>query len=456
MFSVGFDIEIIKRWGRWFPPNLHTYIWRDEHILSHIGRGMVKSNAFSGRVGGERGISQTTPNEFTRHQRLVEISKTMSGALRHRELPTMDKQGWATLKVVCDLPRLRELRATLGDVRLIINGEGGNRKRRFELSPDGRCIRCAQGHSAKSGGRPDALPETKKLKYLIHGTSIEAAKRIATDGLSKCSRLHIHFYECDQRGIALGGNVLRHDSAVGIAVLAHHCIEDGIVFRRSPNDVILTEGINGILGPQYIRFACEISRDPYAHRRWIWGKSDPVWKLPGLDQPKGDVSREYEAHTTHSAAPSVITKTHCPDTVEEDEEERNPTMNQGVSDADDELTLGELSARMEDAQRDTKLHRVELEAVGGLNPFSESGRDTGTVGTRSAGRTSHGGPFLMLTPTSGVCARLKGRDTRPILLPLTLLIRLRRRVVKKSNKRRMMSRMRSMLMLLQHYWIMIR
>ena len=38
MFSVGFDIEIIKRRGRWLSPIFHTYIWRDEHMSSHIGR----------------------------------------------------------------------------------------------------------------------------------------------------------------------------------------------------------------------------------------------------------------------------------------------------------------------------------------------------------------------------------------------------------------------------------
>ena len=53
----------------------------------------------------------------------------MSGALRHRRLPTMGDAGWATIRVVCDLPKLKELHTTMGDIRLIVNGEGGNQKK---------------------------------------------------------------------------------------------------------------------------------------------------------------------------------------------------------------------------------------------------------------------------------------------------------------------------------------
>ena len=34
-------------------------------------------------------------------KRLIEISKTMPDALRRRQLPTMGREGWDTIKVVC-------------------------------------------------------------------------------------------------------------------------------------------------------------------------------------------------------------------------------------------------------------------------------------------------------------------------------------------------------------------
>ena len=38
MFSVGFEMEIIKRWGRWISATFHQYLWRDEYIMSNISR----------------------------------------------------------------------------------------------------------------------------------------------------------------------------------------------------------------------------------------------------------------------------------------------------------------------------------------------------------------------------------------------------------------------------------
>ena len=36
----------------------------------------------------------------------------------------MDQEGWAAIRVVCDLPRLRELHTTMGDIRIIANSQG--------------------------------------------------------------------------------------------------------------------------------------------------------------------------------------------------------------------------------------------------------------------------------------------------------------------------------------------
>ena len=126
-----------------------------------------------------------------------------------------------------------------------------NHKGRFEHSRDIRSgtqqwiIRCAQGHSAGSGARPECLPIAGDSEYLANGTSLEAARIIAQDGLSRRNRLHIHFYECDRNGHVLGGETVRAGSEVVILATAQQCVEDGIVFYKSANNVILSEGFRG-------------------------------------------------------------------------------------------------------------------------------------------------------------------------------------------------------------------
>ena len=62
---------------------------------------------------------------MVRHRRMLGISKATSQALRRRKLEGMDDQGWAAIETVRDLPRLFELRTTMGDSMLILNWAGG-------------------------------------------------------------------------------------------------------------------------------------------------------------------------------------------------------------------------------------------------------------------------------------------------------------------------------------------
>ena len=197
MVAVGFELEVIKRWGRWISTTFRNYLWRDEHVLSHIGRRMVESDPVSGhrarRASGRVGGKRSRPTEYEFHRRPVGISETRSGAVRNRRMGEMGAEGWEPVNNVCKLSRMRGLNTTMGDIRLIVNGEGGNNKLRFELSRWGRCVRCAQGHSSGSGVRPNVLPVATDLKYIIHGASLAAARCIAREGMRKGDRLHVHF-----------------------------------------------------------------------------------------------------------------------------------------------------------------------------------------------------------------------------------------------------------------------
>ena len=117
-FDMGFEPDVIKRWGRRIPTAFRNYLWRDEHILANIGRGLTNRapvSGLDGRMSGNApqspqstdraGGKMPRPTEHDSRQRLVAISKTMSGALRHRKLEGMDDEGRAPIRSACNIKR---------------------------------------------------------------------------------------------------------------------------------------------------------------------------------------------------------------------------------------------------------------------------------------------------------------------------------------------------------------
>jgi 2'-phosphotransferase len=162
-------------------------------------------------------------------------------------------------------------------------------KRRFKLEerrasefyPDCRgmehdrwilCIRANQGHSIEGILDPNLLltqlspTELVAVPMIVHGT-YEAAwdNNIQTHGLSCMGRNHIHFAtglptprkrgEGSTKDTALDVSTSRQSVTSGIRrscqiyiyIDAKKCVRDGIVFYRSDNGVLLTNGINGTL-----------------------------------------------------------------------------------------------------------------------------------------------------------------------------------------------------------------
>ena len=124
MFAVGFEMEIIKRWGRWVSTTFHQYIWRDEQVLSGIGRGVMSNFHNHGRAGGKR-TRYHTVEEQNAHRRLVERSMCMSASLRRKNLPGMTREGWAPTRTVLGLKGLVDRHATFADIFDIVEGGWG-------------------------------------------------------------------------------------------------------------------------------------------------------------------------------------------------------------------------------------------------------------------------------------------------------------------------------------------
>lgn len=104
----------------------------------------------------------------------------------------------------------------------------------------------------------------------------------------------------------MGGKAVRSASEVAIIAAARQCADDGMIFYRSPNDVVLDGGVNGVVGPHYFRFMLRVRRDPALNRRILCERNRPVragdsrpapvsWK--GRPMPSSDANHSPSAIT---------------------------------------------------------------------------------------------------------------------------------------------------------------
>ena len=132
-----------------------------------------------------------------------------------------------------------------------------NTKKRLELIQKNNkyYIRAVQGHSDKVGTLLNDTEAfeliTEPLKYCIHGTEKQHIESIKKNGLNRMSRKHLHFVSEISETDHTSGYKDKSDMLVFINM--KRCMEDGIKFYKSKNNVILTEGDNGIILPKYFK-----------------------------------------------------------------------------------------------------------------------------------------------------------------------------------------------------------
>ena len=147
---------------------------------------------------------------------------------------TLDAEGWCR---VDDLLAALGLTADELDQAIAESGE------RLCLSDDGSRIRAAHGHSVHVD--MDMSDEPPALLY--HGTSTDAARRIAEEGISAMSRAYVHLSETTAAAARVGR---RHSSSVAILTIdAARMAIDGYGFHKSEDGVWLTETVP----PEYVK-----------------------------------------------------------------------------------------------------------------------------------------------------------------------------------------------------------
>lgn len=183
----------------------------------------------------------------------IKLSKTMSAILRHKAIENglqIKEDGYIKLS---DLLKCEGFKGI--SVSNIINVVENSDKKRFEISEDGKYIRATQGHSIKTVKTEELLRElTEDDGYTecYHGTNSNTISSIMVNGLNRMKRNNIHF----SIGLKEDDKVIsgmRNSAKVVVVLDLQAAMEHGIKFYISSNNVILSEGVNGIIPPEFIK-----------------------------------------------------------------------------------------------------------------------------------------------------------------------------------------------------------
>lgn len=187
------------------------------------------------------------------NDRDVGISKTLSYLLRHaavKEGLPIEPDGFINLCSILSYPEMKRKSVQLSDIKRVVLT---NNKMRFTLV----ClenvwkIKANQGHSLKEVTELSLTQLTiDKINFeVVHGTYYIYWMSIKRDGLKRMTRNHIHFACTAIFKENVSG--FRKDAEVLIFINVHAALKDGIEFYRSENNVILSEGLNGVLETKY-------------------------------------------------------------------------------------------------------------------------------------------------------------------------------------------------------------
>lgn len=189
----------------------------------------------------------------------ITISRTLSHLLRHgglKEGIPIQPNGFVDVKYLLQHRQLQAKQVTFLDIERVV---AENDKARFTLTKcnDGSYkIKANQGHSLTEVTELN-LERLNAIDHpVVHGTYYRFwHNNIKNEGLKKMKRNHIHFACTDK--INFGDKVVisgfRRDAQVLIYIDTVQAVNDGIVFYKSENNVILSEGINGVLPLKYFR-----------------------------------------------------------------------------------------------------------------------------------------------------------------------------------------------------------
>ncbi|KYF84769.1 RNA 2'-phosphotransferase [Sorangium cellulosum] len=196
--------------------------------------------------------------------RLTDMSKKLSWLLRHGAPSmgvAMDEAGWVAVDDV--------LRA-LGIPRSLLDTVvETNTKNRLEIRGDR--VRASQGHSREGmpvtlAGLEASWEEVRGDASIWHGTSVDAVRSIAREGIRPAARTHVHC--TDAPGSAVGK---RANVDVMLEISPARLRARGVRVFRSQNGVILAREVPAPCLVGLVPIAARAKREADALRALIGG-----------------------------------------------------------------------------------------------------------------------------------------------------------------------------------------
>lgn len=167
----------------------------------------------------------------------IKLSKFLSLVLRHKPETiglTLDEKGWAEVDTLINLAKKKGIKINKLILEEVV---ANNDKKRFSFNEDKTKIRANQGHSITVDL---ALKPKQPPEYLFHGTATRFIDSIATKGLLKQQRNHVHLSADKATAIKVGQ---RHGKVVVLKIQAQKMYDAGFTFFLSNNQVWLTDSV---------------------------------------------------------------------------------------------------------------------------------------------------------------------------------------------------------------------
>ncbi|CAK9227012.1 unnamed protein product [Sphagnum troendelagicum] len=228
-----------------------------------------------GREGGGRGRRAMDPIEA--------LGRLLTAILRHRAADVklqMRRDGYVAVAEILKLSMKTMAGKPLNshtedDVRQAVKED---RKQRFGLLEEGGqlLIRANQGHSintVESEVLLKPITSAKEIPVCVHGTYTKFMDQIWEQGLKRMNRNHIHFASGlpEEDGVISG---MRGSADILIYLDVEKALKGGMKLYMSENRVILTEGFDGSIPPEYFDKVLKLARpekNEYVH------VSPPSW-----------------------------------------------------------------------------------------------------------------------------------------------------------------------------------
>lgn len=199
-------------------------------------------------------------------QREQQISKAISWLLRHggqKEGISFRSDAYAKVTDILNYKRLKSIKVTFDELNYVVSS---NDKQRFiiheEINDDGlpeAWIKATQGHSMIFKDISlKRIENANQIPVAIHGTYMKHIDSILKIGLSKMNRTHIHF-SVGKPGDKKVISGMRPNCDILIYLDVQKCLDNGIELYISENNVVLTEGENGVLDKKFFLKVIDIN-----------------------------------------------------------------------------------------------------------------------------------------------------------------------------------------------------